>query len=104
VLRHLAHEPLGWRPTTLLVTIRRHQCTGCGHVWRQDTSRAAEPRAKLSRRGLGWALKATVCQHVTVARVAEGLGVSWHAANAAVLDEAAESSIDDRAASTASAW
>ncbi|WP_374202712.1 transposase [Amycolatopsis sp. GM8] len=32
--RRLAHEPLGWRPTTLLVTIRRHNCTGCGHVWR----------------------------------------------------------------------
>jgi len=25
VLRRLAHEPLGWRPTTLLVTIRRYQ-------------------------------------------------------------------------------
>ena len=45
VTRELAHEPLGWRPTTLLVTIRRYRCTGCGHVWRQDTSRAAEPRA-----------------------------------------------------------
>ena len=37
VTRRLAHEPLGWRPTTLLVTIRRYRCTGCGHVWRQDT-------------------------------------------------------------------
>jgi hypothetical protein len=52
VLRRLAHEPLGWRPTTLLVTIRRYQCTGGGHVSRQDTSRAAASRAKLSRRGL----------------------------------------------------
>ena len=26
------------------------------HVWRQDTSRAAEPPAKLSRRGLRWAI------------------------------------------------
>src|SRR5258708_4293980 len=40
VPRGLAHEPLGWRPTTLLITIRRYRCTGCGHVWRQDTSRA----------------------------------------------------------------
>ena len=46
VTRRLAHEPLGWRPTTLLLTIRRYRCTGCGHVWRQDTSRAAEPRSK----------------------------------------------------------
>jgi transposase len=52
VTRRLAHEPLGWRPTTLLITIRRYRCTGCGHVSRQDTSRAAEPRAKLSRRTL----------------------------------------------------
>ena len=42
VIRRLAHEPLGWRPTTLEVTIRRYRCTGCGHVWRQDTTRAAE--------------------------------------------------------------
>jgi transposase-like protein len=76
VTQRLAHEPLGWRPTTLLITIRRYRCTGCGHVWRQDTSRAAEPRAKLSRRALRWAREAIVWQHLTVARVAEGLGVS----------------------------
>jgi len=87
VTRRLAHEPLGWRPTTLVVTIRRYRCVGCGHVWRQDTSKAAEPRAKLSRRGLRWALEAIVCQHLTVARVAEGLGVAWNTANDAVLAE-----------------
>jgi transposase len=87
VVRRLAHEPLGWRPTTLEVTVRRYRCTGCGHVWRQDTSKAAASRAKLSRRGLRWALEAIVCQHLTVARVAEGLGVSWNTANDAVLAE-----------------
>lgn len=30
VTRALAHEPLGWRPTTLEVTVRRYRCTGCG--------------------------------------------------------------------------
>jgi transposase len=85
--QRLAHEPLGWRPTTLLVTVRRYRCGGCGHVWRQDTSRAAEPRAKLSRRGLRWALEGLVVQHLTVARIAEGLGVSWNTANDAVLAE-----------------
>jgi len=40
-------------------------------VWRQDMSKAAEPRAKLSRRGLRWALEGIVCQHLTVARIAE---------------------------------
>ena len=56
----------GWRPTTLLVTIRRYRCTGCGHVWRQDTS-----------------------------RVAEGLGVSWTTANDAVLAEGRRVLIQD---------
>jgi transposase len=97
VVRRLAHEPLGWRPTTLLVTIRRYRCAGCGHVWRQDTSKAAEPRAKLSRRGLRWALEGLVVQHLTVARVAEGLGVAWNTANDAVLAEGKRVLIDDPA-------
>jgi transposase len=97
VTRRLAHEPLGWRPTTLVVTIRRYRCAGCGHVWRQDTSRAAEPRAKLSRRGLRWALEAIVVQHLTVARVAEGLAVAWDTANDAVLAEGKRVLIDDPA-------
>jgi transposase len=95
VVRRLAHEPLGWRPTTLEVTIRRYRCTGCGHVWRQDTTLAAEPRAKLSRRGLRWALEGIVVQHLTVARVAEGLGVAWNTANDAVLAEGKRILIDD---------
>jgi transposase len=95
VTRRLAHEPLGWRPTTLLVTIRRYRCSECGHVWRQDTSLAAEPRAKLSRRGLRWALEGIVCQHLTVARIAEGLGVAWNTANDAVLAEGKRVLVDD---------
>ena len=95
VVRRLAHEPLGWRPTTLEVVVRRYRCTGCGHVWRQDTSRAAQPRAKLSRRGLRWALEGIVVQHLTVARVAEGLGVAWDTANDAVLAEGKRALIGD---------
>jgi transposase len=71
----------------LLVTVRRYRCPACGHVWRQDLSRAAQPRAKLSRAALRWALEGIVCQHLTVARVAEGLGVAWNTANDAVLAE-----------------
>ncbi len=97
VMRELAHEPLGWRPTTLEVTVRRYRCTGCGHVWRQDTTKAAEPRARLSRRGLRWALEGIVCQHLTVARVAEGLGVAWNTANDAVLTEGRRVLIGDPA-------
>jgi hypothetical protein len=50
-------------------------------------TRAADRRAKLSRRGLRWALEGIVCQHLTVSRVAEGLGVAWNTANDAVLAE-----------------
>ncbi|SHN89049.1 Transposase [Geodermatophilus obscurus] len=95
VTRRLAHEPLGWRPTTLLVTVRRYRCAECGHVWRQDTGKAAAPRAKLSRAGLRWALAGIVCAHLTVARVAEGLGVAWGTANDAVLTEGKRVLIDD---------
>jgi transposase len=95
VVRRVAHEPLGWRPTTLEVRVCRYRCSGCGHVWRQDTSKVAEPRAKLSRRGLRWALEGIVVQHLTVARVAEGLGVSWNTANDAVLAEGKRVLIDD---------
>ena len=97
VVRQLAHEPFGWRPTTLVITIRRYRCADCGHVWRQDTSRAAEPRAKLSRRALRWALEALVIGHLTVARVAEALGVSWNTANDAVLAEGRRVLIEDPA-------
>lgn len=58
-------------------------------------TRAAEPLAKLSRRGLRWALEAIVCQHLTVARVAEGLGVAWNTANDAVLAEGKRTLIGD---------
>jgi transposase len=95
VVRRLAHEPLGWRPTVLEVSVRRYRCTGSGHVWRQDTTQAAEPRAKLSRRGLRRALEGLVVQHLTVARVAEGLRVSWNTANNAVLAEGKRVLIED---------
>lgn len=95
VVRELAHEPFGWRPTTLRVTVRRYRCTGCARVWRQDTSKAALPRAKLSRTALRWALNALVVQHLTVARVADALGVAWNTANDAVLAEGKRVLISD---------
>ena len=97
VTRALAHEPFGWRPTTLLITVSRYRCPGCGHVWRQDLSKAAQPRAKLSVGALRWALVAIVCQHLTVARVAEALGVAWNTANDAVLAEGRRVLISDTA-------
>ena len=38
-------------------------------------------------RSAALALEAVVCQHLTVARVAEALGVAWNTANAAILAE-----------------
>jgi transposase len=79
------------------VTVRRYRGGGCGHVWRQDTSKAADPRAKISRAGLAWALTGLVVQHLTVARVADALGVAWNTANDAVLAEGRRVLIGDPA-------
>jgi transposase len=97
VVRELAHEPFGWRPTTLAVTVRRYRCSTCRRVWRQDTTAAAEPNAKLSRAAVRWALEALVLQHLTVARVAEALAVAWDTANDAVLAEGQRVLLDDPA-------
>jgi len=97
VARQLAHAPFGHRPTTLVVRVRRYRCGSCARVWRQDMSKAAEPRSKLSRGGLAWALAGLVVQHLRVARLAEGLGVGWHTANSAVLAEGRRVLISDPA-------
>ena len=60
---------------------------GLRHVWRQVTSRAAKPPAKLTRGGLRWALSAIGCELRTVARVAEALAVAWNNADDALLAE-----------------
>ncbi len=95
VVRELAHVPLGWRPTILAVRVRRYRCTGCGHVWRQDTTGAAAPRAKLSRHAVLWALKSVVIDRLSIARVAASLGVRWHTVNDAVLAAGRQLLIDD---------
>jgi transposase len=97
VKRALAHVPLGWRPTILQVRVRRYRCTGCGHVWRQDTTAAALPRAKLSRHAVLWALKSVVLDRLSITRVAAGLGTSWHTVNDAVLAAGRQLLIDDPA-------
>ncbi|MDU3567736.1 MAG: ISL3 family transposase, partial [Cutibacterium avidum] len=65
-------------------------------VWRQDTSAAAQARAKLSRGGLAWALEGLVLDHLPVSRIAASLGVDWTTANDAVLAEGRRLLIDDR--------
>lgn len=98
--QRLAHEPCRGRPTTLLVRVRRYRCATCRRVWRQDTTAAAEPRAKLSRAAVRWALVGLVAQHLTIARIAEALDLSWDTANDAVLAEGCRLLIDDPPGST----
>ena len=52
VVRRLAHAPFGWRPTTLVVTVRRYRCGGCGHVWRQRRMTPPIPRRTRKTRPL----------------------------------------------------
>ena len=77
--------------------IRRYRCDHCGYRWREDITAAAAGRAKLSRGGDRWALEALVIDHLSIARVAAGLGVAWHTANDAVLTEGKRLLIDDLA-------
>ena len=88
VARCLAHVPVGWRPTQLVVRVRRLACTHCRRVWRQDTSGLAEPRARLTRSAVGWGMRALALECMSVSRVAAVLGVSWHTANNAILTRA----------------
>ena len=87
VIRRLAHEPCGWRPTIVHVSVGRYRCQTCAHVWRQNMSAAADPRAKLSRAAVRWALVGLVVHHLRVARIADVLAVSWNTANTAILGE-----------------
>ena len=93
--RQLAHEPFGCRPTTLLIRVRRYRCVACDRFWLDDLRPAAEPRAKVSRGGLAWALRALVIDHLSVSRIAAGLGVAWNTANDAVLTEGHRQLIND---------
>ena len=88
VARRLAHVPVGWRPTQLVVRVRRFACTHCCRVWRQDTSALAQPRARLTRSAVEWGLRALALECMSVSRVAAALGISWHTANNAILTQA----------------
>ena len=39
VARRLAHVPVGWRSTQLVVRVRRFACTHCCRVWRHEIAR-----------------------------------------------------------------
>ena len=95
VVRRLAHVPVGWRPTQLVVRLRRFACTGCRRVWRQDTSTLTQPRARLTHSAVEWGLRALALECMSVSRVAAALGISWHTANNAILTSAQATLLDD---------
>ncbi len=75
-----AHVPVGWRPTQLVVRVRRSPApAGCGGPGLS----LAEPRARLV--GGGWELRGPLAHRsCPVSRVAAALGISWHTANNAI--------------------
>ena len=87
VVRRLAHEPFGWRPTTLEVTIRRYPvhrvwaCVAAGHV--QGRAAPGEDLPPWAAVGPG----GDCLRAPRIARVAAGLAVAWDTANTAVLAE-----------------
>ena len=84
--RRLAHEPFRVAP---------HDAADPDPPLPLHRLRDVAPRHQQGRRAAGeahagslrWALEGIVVQHLTIAHVAEGLGVSWNTANAAVLAE-----------------
>ncbi|MCL1801468.1 MAG: ISL3 family transposase [Promicromonosporaceae bacterium] len=95
VRRELAHVPFGWRPTILVLNIRRYECRDCHRVWQQDTSAAAEPRARISRSGVLWGLVGIVVNHLSMRAVANSLSVAWNTANSAILAAGTDLLISD---------
>ena len=65
------------------------------HVWRQDTTLAAGPRAKFRVAGSGGRWRRSWSGTCTVARIAEGLSVAGNTASNAVLAEGKRALIDD---------
>ena len=81
------------------MTVRRYRCTGCGHVWRQDTSRGRGAAGEaVPRRGLRWALDGAGASSTSPSLGSpRASAVSWNTANDAVLAEGQRVLIDDPA-------
>jgi hypothetical protein len=59
VVRRLAHEPFGWRPTVLEVSLRRYRCNAASDDRNTDRRRAASRQSPtlpsiISRRMSAW--------------------------------------------------
>ena len=97
VARHLAHVPVGLRPTHLLVRVRRFACTHCRRVWRQDTSSPGPVMGATDPLGGGLG-DAGPCPGVHARLPGSSRppwGNSWHTANNAILTSAQATLLDD---------
>mgnify|MGYP000945233574 FL=1 len=90
VTRRLAHVPFGWKPTTLHIRVPRYRCKDCARVWRHDVRAAAPTRGKLSRDAVTLAMKHIVIDRLSIARIADILGVAWNTCSDAILASAEE--------------
>lgn len=94
-LRGRAREPFVHRPIALHIQGTRYKCVECLQVWRHNATPATPVRAKISRSGLSWVLRALVVEHDIMSVIAAKLAVSWHTANSAILAEGHRQLIND---------
>ncbi|MFN8073783.1 MAG: hypothetical protein U0Q15_00015 [Kineosporiaceae bacterium] len=92
VRRRLALEPFGWRVRALDVVDRRYRRA---RVRGRCGARTPPQRRRRGPVVPGSGLHALVVERMSIVRIAAGVGVSWNAANTAVLDEGRRRLIED---------
>lgn len=75
--------------------VRRYRCPTCARVWREDLSKVAAPRAKLSRSAVLCTLKCLVIERMSISRIAAGLGAAWQTVNTTILATGQQLLVDD---------
>ncbi|TRY17154.1 ISL3 family transposase [Tessaracoccus rhinocerotis] len=84
--RWFTHLPVGRAATKLQVSAPRYRCRNCGKVWRHRLRTVAEPRSKLTRSAVWWALQEVVLDHSSISAVAAVLQSAWGTVHDAVTE------------------
>lgn len=84
--RWFTHLPVGRAVTKLKVSAPRYRCRGCARVWRHRPQTVAQPRSKLTRSAVWWALQEVVLDHSSVSAVAAVLKTAWGTVHDAVTE------------------
>ena len=84
--RWFTHLPVGRAATKLQVSAPRYRCRNCGKVWRHRLRTVAEPRSKLTRSAVWWALQEVVLDHSSISAVAAVLQSAWGTVHDAVVE------------------